>query len=172
MYLPRPCTGETIEERMRICIPSPPNSVSYSEIRKGEEEEGLSSEDMKSSIISSGLQMLSKSFRNFSQLFVFKEMEMEMEMEIGLPTDVKHLQHIGLDDGCDNLINPEMLVADFDKPQVSGSSYLRNHEEQEFKIYEAATLDVVDKLASGNFVESLVTKTGDFFIVAKAQPTN
>ncbi|KAG8390746.1 hypothetical protein BUALT_Bualt01G0115600 [Buddleja alternifolia] len=46
-------------------------------------------------------QKLFKNFKNFSQLFVYKDEfeEAEMGMEIGLPTDVKHVTHIGLD-GC------------------------------------------------------------------------
>ncbi|XP_059632832.1 CRIB domain-containing protein RIC4-like isoform X1 [Cornus florida] len=70
--------------------------------------------------ISNGIHRLIRSFRNFSQLFVYKE-EMEemeeMEMEIGLPTDVKHVTHIGWDGstttnpvkGWENLKTPEIL---------------------------------------------------------------
>ncbi|KAL7177038.1 hypothetical protein ACSBR2_030382 [Camellia fascicularis] len=46
--------------------------------------------------ISTGIHRLVKTFKSFSQLFVYKE-EMEMEMEIGFPTDVKHVTHIGWD---------------------------------------------------------------------------
>ncbi|XP_059309557.1 CRIB domain-containing protein RIC4-like [Lycium ferocissimum] len=50
-------------------------------------------------------QRLFKNFKNFSQLFVDKdemeeEEEDEMGMEIGLPTDVKHVTHIGMDGGA------------------------------------------------------------------------
>ncbi|XP_062005130.1 CRIB domain-containing protein RIC4 [Rosa rugosa] len=79
-----------------------------------EEEEGdslSSGENMKNSFrslalskpnISVGIHRLSKGFKNFSQLFVYKdemeeEEELEMDMEIGCPTDVKHVTHIGLD---------------------------------------------------------------------------
>ncbi|XP_077229303.1 CRIB domain-containing protein RIC4-like [Tasmannia lanceolata] len=50
--------------------------------------------------ISAGLQRLIKSFKSFSQLFVYKEDDdgqMGMDLEIGLPTDVKHVTHIGWD---------------------------------------------------------------------------
>ncbi|KAK6915752.1 CRIB domain [Dillenia turbinata] len=96
--------------------------------REEEEEGSLSGESMKSSFrflglpkpnISNGFQRLFKSFKSFSQIFVFKDEieEMDMEMEIGFPTDVKHVTHIGLDGsattnpmkGWDNLISPELL---------------------------------------------------------------
>ncbi|KAJ6693756.1 hypothetical protein OIU85_004526 [Salix viminalis] len=57
-----------------------------------------------------------KGFKNFPQLFAYKE-EIK-EMEIGSPTDVKHVTHIGWDaaaptsnpvHGWDNLISPELL---------------------------------------------------------------
>ncbi|KAJ7957315.1 CRIB domain-containing protein RIC4-like [Quillaja saponaria] len=65
-------------------------------------------------------QRLIRSIRSFSQLFVYKEdiEEMEAEMEIGLPTDVKHITHIGLDrstttntaiNDWENLKAPEVL---------------------------------------------------------------
>ncbi|KAJ0972483.1 hypothetical protein J5N97_020442 [Dioscorea zingiberensis] len=48
--------------------------------------------------IAAGLQRLVKSFKSLSQLFsLYEEEDEEMEMEIGLPTDVQHLAHIGLD---------------------------------------------------------------------------
>ncbi|KAM7465777.1 hypothetical protein LguiB_013339 [Lonicera macranthoides] len=49
--------------------------------------------------VSHGIQKLLRSFKSFSQIFVYKEgeEEMEIEMEIGLPTDVKHVSHIGWD---------------------------------------------------------------------------
>ncbi|XP_061992835.1 CRIB domain-containing protein RIC4-like [Rosa rugosa] len=49
--------------------------------------------------ISSRMQRLIRSIKNFSQIFVFKEEteEKETEMEIGFPTDVKHVTHIGSD---------------------------------------------------------------------------
>ncbi|PSS35917.1 CRIB domain-containing protein [Actinidia chinensis var. chinensis] len=71
--------------------------------------------------ISNGVHRLVKSFKSVSQLFVYKEemeeLEMEMEMEIGLPTDVKHVTHIGWDGtattnpvkGWENLTPPEFL---------------------------------------------------------------
>ncbi|XAR67418.1 hypothetical protein NMG60_11002174 [Bertholletia excelsa] len=70
--------------------------------------------------ISNGINRLVKSFKSFSQLFVYKEEEieeMEVEMEIGFPTDVKHVTHIGWDGtattnpikGWENLTTPEIL---------------------------------------------------------------
>lgn len=48
--------------------------------------------------IISGIQRLIKGFKNLSQLFeLYREEEMEQEIEIGLPTDVQHVAHIGLD---------------------------------------------------------------------------
>ncbi|KAI3796863.1 hypothetical protein L1987_39549 [Smallanthus sonchifolius] len=48
--------------------------------------------------VSIGLQRLTKSIKSLSQSLVFKDdMEIEMEMEIGLPTDVKHVAHVGFD---------------------------------------------------------------------------
>ncbi|KAL8119006.1 hypothetical protein AgCh_016486 [Apium graveolens] len=58
--------------------------------------------------------LIIRSFKNFSQLFVYKE-EMEKEMEIGLPTDVKHVGHIGWDGSnslksWENLKTPEIIA--------------------------------------------------------------
>ncbi|KAM0008252.1 putative CRIB domain-containing protein RIC2/4 [Helianthus debilis subsp. tardiflorus] len=50
--------------------------------------------------VSIGLQRLTKSIKNLSQSLVFKDGEMDevhMELEIGLPTDVKHVAHVGFD---------------------------------------------------------------------------
>ncbi|KAK7394275.1 hypothetical protein VNO78_14797 [Psophocarpus tetragonolobus] len=69
--------------------------------------------------VPSAIHRLIKAFKNFSQLFLYKEdvEEMEDEMEIGYPTDVKHVTHIGIDGstitnnvkGWDNLKAPELL---------------------------------------------------------------
>ncbi|KAF6175553.1 hypothetical protein GIB67_023073 [Kingdonia uniflora] len=71
--------------------------------------------------ISFRIHKLIKSFKSFSQLFVYKEedeeMEIEVEMEIGFPTDVEHVTHIGWDGstttnpikGWDKLKAPELL---------------------------------------------------------------
>ncbi|CAN6587144.1 unnamed protein product [Malus baccata var. baccata] len=100
-----------------------------------DEEDRLSGESMKNSFrslalpkpnISTGVHRLFKGFKNFSQLFVYKDdMEeevLEMGMEIGCPTDVKHVTHIGWDAsasaasatidpvrGWDNLVSPDLL---------------------------------------------------------------
>ncbi|PKI55472.1 CRIB domain-containing protein RIC4 isoform X2 [Punica granatum] len=57
--------------------------------------------------ISTGIHKMFKGFKNFSHLFVYKEdmEEEEMEIQIGLPTDVKHVTHIGWD-GC--AANPDL----------------------------------------------------------------
>ncbi|XP_077251612.1 CRIB domain-containing protein RIC4-like isoform X1 [Tasmannia lanceolata] len=68
--------------------------------------------------ISAGLHRLIKSF---SQLFVYKEEgDGEMGMEIGMPTDVKHVTHIGWDgsttttttlNNWDGLKAPDQLIS-------------------------------------------------------------
>ncbi|KAI3797731.1 hypothetical protein L1987_32994 [Smallanthus sonchifolius] len=56
--------------------------------------------------VSIGLQRLTKSIKSLSQSLVFKDdMEMEMEMEIGLPTDVKHVAHVGFDGSVNSKAN-------------------------------------------------------------------
>ncbi|GMI84567.1 ROP-interactive CRIB motif-containing protein 4 [Hibiscus trionum] len=83
-----------------------------------EDEESLS---MKPDV-TTGFHKLFKGFKTFSQLFVYKE-----EMEIGLPTDVKHVAHVGLDESewssgsrsmgsWDNLFSPRHLFT-FPSPQ-------------------------------------------------------
>ncbi|RZC63431.1 hypothetical protein C5167_025177 [Papaver somniferum] len=47
--------------------------------------------------ISLGIQRILKSFKSFSQIFAYKDDDEDIEMEIGLPTDVKHVAHIGWD---------------------------------------------------------------------------
>ncbi|KAJ9542540.1 hypothetical protein OSB04_029046 [Centaurea solstitialis] len=49
--------------------------------------------------VSVGLHKLTRSLKNLSQSLVSKEdiEEVEMELEIGLPTDVKHVAHVGFD---------------------------------------------------------------------------
>ncbi|KAL4557311.1 hypothetical protein LXL04_035485 [Taraxacum kok-saghyz] len=50
-----------------------------------------------------GFHRFTRSIKNLSQSLVFKEEmeELELEMEIGLPTDVKHVTHIGFDGPTD-----------------------------------------------------------------------
>ncbi|XP_076904255.1 CRIB domain-containing protein RIC4-like [Bidens hawaiensis] len=75
-----------------------------------DEEGALTSSDnmMKSSfrftslskpIVSVGLQRLTKSIKSLSQSLVFKDEmdEVQMELEISLPTNVKHVAHVGFD---------------------------------------------------------------------------
>ncbi|XP_010492558.1 PREDICTED: CRIB domain-containing protein RIC4-like isoform X2 [Camelina sativa] len=78
--------------------------------------------------ISTGINRLFKSFKTISQLFADKEEEEEKEemetsgMEIGVPTNVKHVSHIGWESGLtavtgpgkgweDLIIPPELLAA-------------------------------------------------------------
>ncbi|CAK7340133.1 unnamed protein product [Dovyalis caffra] len=102
-------------------------NLSATRTKEEDEESSSSTESMKNSLkflalskpnISTGFHRLVKGFKTFSQLFAYKEEIEEMEMEIGLPTDVKHVTHIGWDAsspnsnpilGWDNLISPELL---------------------------------------------------------------
>ncbi|KAL8517798.1 hypothetical protein ACS0TY_009206 [Phlomoides rotata] len=72
--------------------------------KEEEDEESSLDENLKSPSSLLALprfQKLLKNFKNFSQSFVYKDEleETDTGMEIGLPTDVKHVTHIGLD-GC------------------------------------------------------------------------
>ncbi|KAL7148800.1 hypothetical protein ABFS83_06G203800 [Erythranthe nasuta] len=81
---------------------------------KDEEEDYLDIGSLSGEILKTALPRLQKLFKNLSQLFVYKdEMEPEIGMEIGVPTDVKHVTHIGLD-GCatsfwENISAPELI---------------------------------------------------------------
>ncbi|GAV61814.1 PBD domain-containing protein [Cephalotus follicularis] len=105
-----------------------------------DEEESLSSESMKNSFrflalpkpeLSNGFHRLFKSFKSFSQLFVYKEdmEELGRDMQIGFPTNVKHVTHIGCDDpACINTLASVSLrqfelsmVPQPDTPLVEGS---------------------------------------------------
>ncbi|XP_027119114.1 CRIB domain-containing protein RIC4-like [Coffea arabica] len=69
--------------------------------------------------LSKGVNKLMKRLENISRLLVYndEDEEIENEMEIGLPTDVKHVTHIGWDGsttinpikGWENLEAPEIL---------------------------------------------------------------
>ncbi|KAI7725122.1 hypothetical protein M8C21_005154 [Ambrosia artemisiifolia] len=65
-----------------------------------------------------GFHRITRTIRSLSQSLVFKEVieDQEMEMEIGLPTDVKHVTHIGFDgplthdaNGCNHLAFSEFV---------------------------------------------------------------
>ncbi|KAH0711457.1 hypothetical protein KY289_007416 [Solanum tuberosum] len=67
-----------------------------------DDEKNLEGENLKNQLGLPKFQRLFKNFKNLSHLFVDKdqmEEEEEMGMEIGLPTDVKHVTHIGIDGG-------------------------------------------------------------------------
>ncbi|PON55173.1 CRIB domain containing protein [Trema orientale] len=109
-----------------------PSSIRPKEVDQEDEDdddESLSGESTKSSFrslnlpkpnISTGINRLFKGFKNFSQIFVYKEEmeDLDIDMEIGGPTDVKHVTHIGWDGstthndavkGWENLISPDLL---------------------------------------------------------------
>ncbi|PSS24010.1 CRIB domain-containing protein [Actinidia chinensis var. chinensis] len=105
--------------------PEPNSAVTRRREREESIDSSVDAEKMKSSWrflavskpnVSNRIHRLVKSIKSFSQLFVYKE-EREMEMEIGLPTDVKHVTHIGWDGttttnpvkGWENLTPPELL---------------------------------------------------------------
>ncbi|KAL6970862.1 CRIB domain-containing protein [Sarracenia purpurea var. burkii] len=110
--------------------PKKPKSEPDSAVTRTQEREESSSVEVKMKnswgflavpkpIISIGIQRLTKTFKSFSQLFGYKEEmeDRETEMEIGLPTNVKHVTHIGWDGttttnpvkGWEDLTAPEIL---------------------------------------------------------------
>ncbi|XP_048424479.1 CRIB domain-containing protein RIC4-like [Pyrus x bretschneideri] len=128
--------GGVQQQRPRRSKPDTnPSAIRTKEAEEEEDEEDrISGESMKNTFrslalpkpnISTGVHRLFKGFKNFSQLFVYKDdMEevLEMDMEIGCPTDVKHVTHIGWDAsasaasattdpvrGWDNLVSPDLL---------------------------------------------------------------
>ncbi|KAG5224417.1 hypothetical protein OIU76_023239 [Salix suchowensis] len=102
---------------------------SASRAKEEDEESSSSTEGTKSSLkflapskpnVSTGFHKLVKGLKTFPQLFAYKEEieELEVEMEIGLPTNVKHVTHIGWDhdspntnpvQGWENLISTDLL---------------------------------------------------------------
>ncbi|XP_016485769.1 CRIB domain-containing protein RIC4-like [Nicotiana tabacum] len=84
------------------------------EEREDEDDKSLEGENLKNTLGLMALpkfQRLFKNFKNLSQLFVDKEEmeeeeeEEEMGMEIGLPTDVKHVTHIGIDGASTSILS-------------------------------------------------------------------
>ncbi|OIT36720.1 PREDICTED: CRIB domain-containing protein RIC4-like [Nicotiana attenuata] len=79
--------------------------------QEDEDDKSLEGENLKNTLGHMALpkfQRLFKNFKNLSQLFVDKEEmeeEEEMGMEIGLPTDVKHVTHIGIDDDSTSILS-------------------------------------------------------------------
>ncbi|KAE8713329.1 Tetratricopeptide-like helical, putative isoform 1 [Hibiscus syriacus] len=105
-------------------------SASATRARHEEEEEEEEEEEYKESLsmkpdVSTGFHKLFKSFKTFSHLFVYKEEmeDSEDDMEIGLPTDVKHVAHVGLDESSssssksmgswDYLFSPQLNLLTF-----------------------------------------------------------
>uniref|UniRef100_A0A6M2EZA3 CRIB domain-containing protein n=1 Tax=Populus davidiana TaxID=266767 RepID=A0A6M2EZA3_9ROSI len=103
-------------------------NLSASRTQEEDEESSSSTESTKNSLkllapskpnVSTGFNKLVKGLKTFPQLFAYKEEmeELEVEMEIGLPTNVKHVTHIGWDDspntnpvqGWDSLISTDLL---------------------------------------------------------------
>ncbi|XP_027087156.1 CRIB domain-containing protein RIC4 [Coffea arabica] len=76
-----------------------------------DDEESLSDDNLKSPsrlLAAPKIQKLFKNFKNLSQLFAYKDDEIEEEgtgMEIGLPTDVKHVTHIGIDGSATSILS-------------------------------------------------------------------
>ncbi|WZY74985.1 CRIB domain-containing protein RIC4-like [Brassica napus] len=71
--------------------------------------------------ISTGINRLFKSFKTISQHFAYKEEEEESEdggMEIGVPTNVKHVSHIGWESGLTAVAGPGKGWEDFIPPEL------------------------------------------------------
>ncbi|XP_055816723.1 CRIB domain-containing protein RIC4-like [Solanum dulcamara] len=79
----------------------PTRSLEEEKEDEEDDEKNLEGENLKNSLALPKFQRLFKNFKNLSHIFVDKdqmeEEEEEMGMEIGLPTDVKHVTHIGID---------------------------------------------------------------------------
>ncbi|XP_077251613.1 CRIB domain-containing protein RIC4-like isoform X2 [Tasmannia lanceolata] len=95
-----------------------PSSTKRQSLSGGKMKNSFGFFSLPKSNISAGLHRLIKSF---SQLFVYKEEgDGEMGMEIGMPTDVKHVTHIGWDgsttttttlNNWDGLKAPDQLIS-------------------------------------------------------------
>ncbi|XP_010549870.1 PREDICTED: CRIB domain-containing protein RIC4 isoform X2 [Tarenaya hassleriana] len=120
------CVSESSVAVAALCDSHKRSSKSHSVTSPPQEEE----ENMKNVFkylsvskpeISTGIHRLFKSFKTVSQLFAYKEEEEmveELGMEIGMPTNVKHVTHIGWEntltlgpDGrnWEDLISPEFM---------------------------------------------------------------
>ncbi|KAK9138955.1 hypothetical protein Sjap_009549 [Stephania japonica] len=115
-----------IETSPKKSKPADDQSNNIPSAQKAQGEESLSGANMKGSLgllplpkPNFRLQRLMKGFKNFSQLFVYKEDVEELDMEIGFPTDVKHVTHIGWDGpgttnplkGWESLRGPQELLS-------------------------------------------------------------
>ncbi|KAK8541820.1 hypothetical protein V6N12_014443 [Hibiscus sabdariffa] len=117
------------QQQPRRSNSKPADTRSTSATRTRHEEEDDDDDEESISMkpdVSTGFRKLFKSFKTFSQLFVYKEEmeDSEEEMEIGLPTDVKHVAHVGLDESSasspstsmgswDNLFSPQFHLFTF-----------------------------------------------------------
>ncbi|KAE8720771.1 Tetratricopeptide-like helical, putative isoform 1 [Hibiscus syriacus] len=91
-----------------------PPSATRARHEEEEEEEDKESLSMKSDV--TGFHKLFKGFKTFSHLFVYKEETeySEDDMEIGLPTDVKHVAHVGLDESPSSSPSMSMNTGSWD----------------------------------------------------------
>ncbi|EOA21714.1 hypothetical protein CARUB_v10002151mg [Capsella rubella] len=127
----------------------PHHHRSPQEIRRDQEEEDHMKNVFKflaasKPEISTGINRLFKSFKTISQLFADKEEENEeietTGMEIGVPTNVKHVSHIGWETGLtavagttgkgkgwEDLIPPELLAAASSTKQDAVNPPPHNH---------------------------------------------
>ncbi|KAL4578848.1 hypothetical protein LXL04_014979 [Taraxacum kok-saghyz] len=66
-------------------------------------------------IVSVALHRLTRGIKSISQSLAFKEEnETQMEMEIGLPTDVKHVAHVGFDGSVTSEVNRPRSLSNTD----------------------------------------------------------
>ncbi|KAK8532216.1 hypothetical protein V6N12_053662 [Hibiscus sabdariffa] len=121
--LPFGCVSESsvavaVQQQPRRSNSKPADTRSTSATRTRHEEEDDDDEEEESISmkpdVSTGFRKLFKSFKTFSQLFVYKEEmgDSEEEMEIGLPTDVKHVAHVGFDESSAS--SPSMSMGSWD----------------------------------------------------------
>ncbi|XP_010420343.1 PREDICTED: CRIB domain-containing protein RIC4-like [Camelina sativa] len=108
-------------------LSKPHHHRSPQEIRRDQEEEDHMKNVFKflavsKPEISTGINRLFKSFKTISQLFADKEEEEKEEletsgMEIGVPTNVKHVSHIGWESGLTAVTGPGKGWEDLIIPQ-------------------------------------------------------
>ncbi|KAJ8557446.1 hypothetical protein K7X08_003071 [Anisodus acutangulus] len=111
-------------------ILTPTRSQEEGKEEEEDDEKSLEGENLKSPLGLMAIpkfQRLFKNFKNLSQLFVDKdemEEDQEMGMEIGLPTDVKHVTHIGIDgDAATSILNSTRTNWDYHLNLKSPSNF-------------------------------------------------